>query len=155
MSLFFRIAAVVLGEQTLPLESYPHPSKRSRDDGRLLSLFRYIADKAIRFHDCFSIQWWLNHFPNWFHYSMEWSSSMCRLATTAPATTKKDLFQAQLCSSCRGEGRAVADVIQALAFYVSEDWLFNGGNDSGLKMGGDSINREAAKFIPSRESSQI
>jgi len=42
--------------------------------------------------------------------------------------------------------RAGADVMQAFTFYASEDKLINRGNQAGVKIGVDAINREACKI---------
>merc|ERR1711990_658595 len=42
--------------------------------------------------------------------------------------------------------RAGADVMQAFTFYASEDKLTNRGNQAGVKIGVEAINREACKI---------
>ena len=42
--------------------------------------------------------------------------------------------------------RAGADVMQAFTFYASEDKLVNRGNQAGVKIGVEAINREACKI---------
>ena len=42
--------------------------------------------------------------------------------------------------------RAGADVMQAFTFYASEDKLVNRGNQAGVKIGVEAINREACRI---------
>lgn len=42
--------------------------------------------------------------------------------------------------------RAGSDVMQAFTFYASEDKLVNRGNQAGVKIGVEAINREACKI---------